>query len=263
MFKMNFFRFTLLFVIVVSFAASAIADTVRLKDGSIIKGKIVGFTGGKFTIEVGEGSRKRELLFDAVEVASIEFETIERPRPSAGSAIASNLPISGKRNEVVINDPTNQNSTVPKQDSIPDRTASTETPQVPISTRSATTKAIELSIKVLADNTFNGWTNSGWVVKKGQRIRISGSGEISLGNGKSSNAGGLWDLDDETKLLKAVPTGALIAVIGDNNNDFIYIGNEREFVAARDGALFLGVNEGNLNDNTGTFTVKIEIFPET
>jgi len=51
----------------------------------------------------------------------------------------------------------------------------------------------------------------------------------------------------------------LIAVIGDDNNDFIYVGSEREFTATRDGALFLGVNEGNLNDNSGTFDVKIEI----
>ena len=62
--------------------------------------------------------------------------------------------------------------------------------------------------------------------------------------------------------MPAVPTGALIAVIGDDNNDFIYIGAEREFTAQRDGALFLGVNEGDLSDNSGSFTVKIEIRPD-
>jgi hypothetical protein len=99
-------------------------------------------------------------------------------------------------------------------------------------------------------------------VKKGQRIRITGSGEISLGKGNKTSAGGSYDLEDEAKLLKAVPTGALIAVIGDDNNDFIYIGTSREFVAERDGALFLGVNEGNLNDNSGAFEVKVEIEPQ-
>ena len=57
-------------------------------------------------------------------------------------------------------------------------------------------------------------------------------------------------------------TGGLIAVIGDNNNDFIFIGDSREFVATHDGALFLGVNEGNSEDNSGAFDVKIEIEPE-
>jgi hypothetical protein len=118
-----------------------------------------------------------------------------------------------------------------------------------------------LNIKVLADNTANGWTNSGWVVKKGQRIRVSGEGEVNLGNGRKTTAAGLPDVADDQKLLKAVATGALIAVVGDDNNDFIYIGSEREFTAARDGTLFLGVNEGNLGDNSGSFAVKIQILP--
>jgi hypothetical protein len=53
-------------------------------------------------------------------------------------------------------------------------------------------------------------------------------------------------------------TGALIAVIGDDNDDFILVGSRREFTALRDGVLFLGVNEGNLNDNTGAYDVVIE-----
>jgi hypothetical protein len=123
-------------------------------------------------------------------------------------------------------------------------------------------KPVALSVKVMADNTANGWTNSGWVVKKGQKIRISGSGEVSIGGGKMTGPGGLYDLEDNAKLLKSVPTGALIAVIGDDNNEFIYIGTEREFVATRDGSLFLGLNEGNLGDNKGSFEVKVEISPD-
>jgi hypothetical protein len=53
-------------------------------------------------------------------------------------------------------------------------------------------------------------------------------------------------------------TGSLIAVISDDNDDFILIGARREFTAQRDGVLFLGVNEGNLNDNTGAFDAVIE-----
>jgi hypothetical protein len=103
----------------------------------------------------------------------------------------------------------------------------------------------------------------GWVVKKGQRVRISGDGKVSLGRNQSTTASGLPSLDDPQKLLKNVPTGALIAVIGDDNNDFIYIGASREFTATRDGALFLGINEGNLDDNSGAFNVKVEILPDS
>ena len=49
-------------------------------------------------------------------------------------------------------------------------------PNTPPNNSKAIGKAIGFDIQVLADNTANGWTNSGWVVKKGQRIRIVGDG---------------------------------------------------------------------------------------
>jgi hypothetical protein len=48
-------------------------------------------------------------------------------------------------------------------------------------------------------------------------------------------------------------------VIGADNDDFIFIGRSSEFQAARDGLLFLSVNEGNLADNTGTYKAVIEV----
>jgi hypothetical protein len=65
-------------------------------------------------------------------------------------------------------------------------------------------------------------------------------------------------IPDNEKLMRSYPTGALIAVIGDDNDDFIFVGGRREFIAQRDGVLFLGVNEGNLSDNTGAYDVIIE-----
>ncbi|MDQ6786546.1 MAG: hypothetical protein M3033_06970, partial [Acidobacteriota bacterium] len=79
--------------------------------------------------------------------------------------------------------------------------------------------------------------------------------------GRYTTPDGITSLPDADKLMKNQPTGGLIAVIGDDNNDFIFIGTVREFIAARDGTLFLGVNEGNLNDNSGVFEAKIQIFP--
>ncbi|MDQ3821325.1 MAG: hypothetical protein M3362_27100, partial [Acidobacteriota bacterium] len=96
------------------------------------------------------------------------------------------------------------------------------------------------------------------VVRKGQRIRITASGRVNLGGGRVSTPAGVPAITDNDKLMRSYPTGALIAVIGDDNDDFIFIGQRREFIAQRDGVLFLGVNEGNLNDNTGTYDVVIE-----
>ena len=109
-----------------------------------------------------------------------------------------------------------------------------------------------------ADNTTNGWTNSGLVVRRGQRLRITASGRVMLAQGRFSTPAGIPTLSDADKLMRNEPTGAVIGVIGDNNDDFFFIGNRREFVAQRDGVLFLCVNEGNLNDNTGAYDVVIE-----
>lgn len=257
-------RFLTTAVMLLVLVASAFADTLRLKDGSIIKGRIVAFGGGKFTVVVGEGGRQRQLTFDASEVESIQFDSNE-----VKSQVASSRPTQPAVNPRIV-----ETSTLPKTsprvittDSTPSSTAKSAPvrdvpqPKVMESANTAGSKPVEVSVKVLADSTSNGWTNSGWVVKKGQKIRIIGDGQISIGGGKSTGPSGLYDVEDDNKLLKSVPTGALIAVIGDDNNEFIYIGSERTFTAARDGALFLGVNEGNLDDNSGSFEVRVEIEP--
>ena len=252
-------------LLVAVLSITAFADTIRLKDGSRIKGKIVAFGARKFTINVGDGTRKRQMSFDVDEIDSIIFEStppVTNPSPSVvtsnypAKTPAKQQPAAQTKKQPVRQEPTVSEITDEPQ---PSKQSTADNSDRKSAGNRAT---VELSIKVLADNTANGWTNTGWVVKKGQRIRILGTGEVSLGRGKTTGPSGLYDVDDKDKLLKSVPTGALIAVIGDDNNEFIYIGSEREFTASRDGALFLGLNEGNLNDNTGSFTVKIEISPD-
>jgi hypothetical protein len=268
-------RILLTLGLLLALAGGAMADTLRLKDGSIIKGRIVGFGNGRFTVLVGEGTRQRELTFTVDEIESIQFD-------SARPAAVADRQVGNAQNEpryvetsappkpaprVVTTDNTAASSKppLPRPSETKPVSPSTETvePRQPSEPASRVAgKPVELSVRVLADNTSNGWTNSGFVVRKGQRIRINGgSGTISLGKGRTTAPSGLYDLEDPGKLLKNVPTGALIAVIGDDNNEFIYIGSERTFTATRDGALFLGVNEANLDDNKGSFDVKIEIDP--
>jgi hypothetical protein len=253
--------------LVISLVAAALGDTLRLKDGSIIKGRIVTFTGGKFVVVIGEGTgRPRQLTFDAEEVASIQFDSATAGRASAplSNTQARNVPEDDytppKNPPKVVTTDTLKTSTAKNT---PAKEAPAKEPPAVVMepVRHTGGKPVEVKVKVKADNSTNGWTNSGWVVRKGQRIRIVGDGSISLGKGKTTGPSGLYEVEDTTKLLKSVPTGALIAVIGDDNNEFIYVGSERTFVAARDGALFLGVNEGNLNDNSGAFEVLIEIEP--
>lgn len=245
-FKSRLFRLAVTLCLVFSMSVLAFGDTIRLKDGSIIKGKITSFGGGKFTVAIGEGTRQRQMTFTAEEIESITFDSSATPAvvkpnvPTTGDKPSNSIITVGQNNNQVYTPPTTAPANNPKP-------------------AAAAGKAIEVDVKVLADNTANGWTNTGWVVKKGQRIRIIGDGRVSLGNGRYATADGISSLPDTDKLLKNVATGALIAVIGDDNNEFIYVGANNEFVAERDGALFLGVNEGNLDDNSGAFDVKVEI----
>jgi hypothetical protein len=116
-------------------------------------------------------------------------------------------------------------------------------------------------VRVTAGSAANGWTDSGLMVRKGQRLRISATGRVSLGEGRFSTPTGLPRVVDTEKLMRNEPTGTLIAVIGDDNDEFIAVGANREFYAPRDGRLFLGVNEGKLEDNTGSYDALIEVEP--
>lgn len=232
--------------LVFSVTILAFADTIRLKDGSIIKGKIVSFGAGKFTIQIGSGVRIRQMDFTADEVESISFDSNYAAANNTAAATVPTRTISAP-----INTPT-----APAVRPAP-TVSVTRTENI----SAAKPEPVKISVKVLADNTSNGWTNSGFVVQKGQKIRVFGDGRISLGSGRMSPPSGIPALTDASKLMANEATGALIAVVGDDNNDFIFVGDAREFTATRDGALFLGVNESNLNDNSGSYNVRVEIDP--
>ena len=236
-------------VLVLSLFVPIVADTIRLKDGSVIRGQVIDFKDQQFTILIGAGSkgRRSRTSIYVEDIESIEFD-------SATTAAAASL-----ANE-------NMNSGNPEPVSQPPRSnPQPDTTRTSPRTTSPSTSPTFFTIKVTAhaDNRNNGWNNSGLVVRKGQRLRVSASGRVSLGKDASGNQ--RWStpigdsrLSDKNKLMGTEATGGLIAVIGDDNDDFIFIGNRRDFVAQRDGVLFLGVNEGDLNDNTGTYDVVIE-----
>ncbi|HEY0050391.1 MAG TPA: hypothetical protein VGB68_13945 [Pyrinomonadaceae bacterium] len=310
--KSKFFRVTLALSLLLCLCAMALADTIRLKDGSVIKGKIISFRDGQFVVSIGDGARSRQMTFFADEVEAVEFDslplgatttnpikltspTTQNPRPQATPANNPTIPANTNTNNAGLNSNNNTNviivgksntnsqptnsggganndSNVNTAPSYTNSTPTNPTPTgnvnantIPVSTNTnpSTTrpKPIQLNVKVLADNTANGWTNSGFHVKKGQKFRVSGRGQISLGNGNFAKPEGIKSLADDKKLLPSEATGGLLAVIGDDNNDFIFIGASREFTATRDGMLFLGINENNLNDNSGSFEVTIEIEP--
>ena len=248
--KKFFFCSLLLFGLIIGASLPALADTIRLKDGSVIRGQIVGFKNEQFTIVVGSGARgrKNRITVYMEDVDSIEFDNV------AGST--------GPGDDTTTNTSTQPSYQPPPSNTKPPSTQPSYIPPTSTSTSTTNTAAaptfFPVNIRVRADNASNGWTNSGLVVRRGQRLRINASGRISLGNNRFATPDGLANIPDRDKLMRSQPTGGLIAVIGDDNDDFIFVGRSRDFVAQRDGVLFLGVNEGNLSDNSGLFEVVIE-----
>jgi hypothetical protein len=238
--------FSIAFILTMSFAV--MADTIRLKDGSIIRGQVVGFRDQQFIVLVGQGARGRrsEMRIYMEDVESVEFDNV-----TGGSTTGATSDDTSSSTQ-----PSRPNNTRPSNSGTGTLGGGGNTSNT--RPASSTPNFFQINTRVRGDATTNGWTNTGLVVRRGQRIRITATGNVNLGAGRVATPAGVRTLPDRDKLVKDEPTGALIAVIGDDNDDFILVGRSREFTAQRDGVLFLGVNEGNLNDNTGSFDAVIE-----
>ncbi|HEY6246441.1 MAG TPA: hypothetical protein VIX17_20980 [Pyrinomonadaceae bacterium] len=234
-------------ILLLSFVTPLLADTIKLKDGSVIRGQVIGFKDQQFTILIGGNAKGRrgQTTVYVEDVESIDFDSTSGPAISQTDDSTNNVSQPSR--------PTPQNNQ-PDSSGSPVRIGEAPAP----GSVSANPTFFTIKVSVRADNANNGWTNSGLVVRKGQRLRITASGRVSLGRGRFSTPVGLATISDNEKLMRNEPTGALIAVIGDDNDDFILIGPKRDFVAQRDGVLFLGVNEGDLSDNTGSYDIVIE-----
>jgi len=226
--------------------SAALADTVKLRDGSILKGKVVSYAQRKFTIEVYIGGAISQHVVPVEEVESVEFDhgdagAVSRAEPVGAGQLPAQAPP--------------PRAGVPR-DNAPE--IATPDPGPPPSDDNAGALPVvaekTVSVAAAAD-----WTSTEIRVQKGQRIVISASGEVDLGDNQRTGPEGI-SLADSRKLVAARPTGALIAVVGDDNDDFIFVGKATEFVSPHNGILFLSVNEGNLKDNTGAFVARVKVL---
>src|SRR5216117_2986004 len=86
MMKTYLVRSFIVLALVVGVTLPALADTIRLKDGSVIRGQIVSFKNEQFTIVVGSGTRgrKSQITVYMEDVDSIEFDSIGSTNNSSG-----------------------------------------------------------------------------------------------------------------------------------------------------------------------------------
>jgi hypothetical protein len=225
--------------------SSVLADTVKLRDGSILKGKVVSYTQRKFTIEVYIGGAISQHVVPVEEVESVEFDqseqgAISRAEPAGAGQTAASAPPRGG---------------IPR-DNAPEVATPEPGPPPGADNTGALPVIAEKTVSVAA---AADWTSTEIRIQRGQRIVITASGEVDLGDSQRTGPDGI-SLADSRKLVAARPTGALIAVVGDDNDDFVFVGSAIAFVAPHNGILFLSVNEGNLKDNTGAFVARVKVL---
>jgi len=108
-------------------------------------------------------------------------------------------------------------------------------------------------------NAASGWVDTGRTVRRGQQLSIQSTGEIHFGSGGDQVAdpnGKQGDPSQPTLPLPSAGVGALIGRIG-NGTPFL-IGAQGSATMPASGRLFLGVNDRELSDNSGAFSVVIK-----
>jgi sRNA-binding regulator protein Hfq len=297
----KFLSLSLISVVVI--ASTALGDTIHLKNGSVLKGKVASFADDQFIVMLDTGSGRylsRAMVYMG-DVARIEFDSAgasagdtsstatqpaepptrpinDTPRretktrvPDAGETPSrSTQPADPQPRET---GPPETQPTPPAREpepAQPEKPTVSSPPPVTAAATSETSDSERLPRKqLLAVKTMTvdvvakkDWTSSGLIVKRGDHLRVTASGTITLDpvSGRSCGPEGISDLPDPKKLMPDQPTGALIAVISSDNDDFIFLGRSGDFTATRDGLLFLSVNEGQLSDNVGTFKAVVEVL---
>lgn len=106
------------------------------------------------------------------------------------------------------------------------------------------------------------WTSAGVVVRRGDRVQFSSTGQVQLSGDpedKASPAGSLKGRFTPNGPAPTLLTGALIGRI-DNGPPFAIGDQSQPLPVPAAGQLFLGVNDDHVNDNQGAFTVTVQVI---
>jgi hypothetical protein len=129
-------------------------------------------------------------------------------------------------------------------------------------TPAAAAQAVRHEREIPADRE---WTDTEIDIRAGDTIRFSAEGTIHYTSSKTCGPDGARrDLKD---LFRALPVndvgrGAFIGLIGQAGVATpFFIGTTGEFKVEKRGRLFLGINDHNYENNSGSFKVQIEITP--
>jgi hypothetical protein len=199
--------------------SAALADTLYLKNGSVLKGIFVGFENNQFIFELTNGNR---LKFRPAEVDRLVMER--------DAATSTGAPVPGRPSP-------------PTRDPIPSGGTS--------GIRWETLPAFDVRLE-------DQWIRSSIQVTNGQRVRVEATGTVTLEGRTQTGPDGLNGRRDPDSPLPNENDGALIAAIGQDSPP-ILIGRSREFVADHDGLLYFTVNHWETGSARGQFRVTVSV----
>ncbi|MEO8434011.1 MAG: LecA/PA-IL family lectin [Pyrinomonadaceae bacterium] len=199
-------------------ASFVAADTVYLRSGTNLKGTVLGYINGRFAIRLTAG-------------ATLPVSTGNN-RNQTANTMSTRTVAAG---EVVFLRPRDIDRIEIDGRSLDEARYQTRTLDVTLGAN---------------------WIDSGVDVRRGERVRIDATGTIYAGRMRITPAG--LPRPDPNAPLPRAAEGVLIGVIGnDNDAPIIELGATREFVADRDGRLYLTVNRSSYTDARGAYNVRI------
>lgn len=197
---------------------SAIADTLVLRNGSRVSGRLIAVRDGVIEFEDERANRGRVVRIDQDDVRAIEFDRDDSGRDGFSRDGFGGAPRPGFGGG--------------------DRPRGMREREVNVSARAP-------------------WTNTGISVRSGQTVFFRASGRVRWGPGRQDGPQGENDSPrNPGRPIPSRPGGGLIGRIG--NDAPFFIGSAEEGIRVREsGELLLGINDDFLEDNSGAFRVTV------
>ena len=210
----------IVFVLLITLAAVSVAaaDTIYLRNGSTVRGNVLGYINGRFAIQL-------------TAPATLPVQSGNRASTESTSSMTRTV----RQGEVIFLRPREIDRIEIDGRSLDEARYQTRTVDVALSSN---------------------WVDSGVDVRRGERVRVDATGTIYAGRTRITPAG--LSTTDPYAPLPRLAEGALIGVIGnDYDSPIIELGAAREFTADRDGRLYLTANRSSYTDARGAFNVRI------
>ena len=195
------------------------ADTLVMRNGNRISGRLIGLRDGVFEFEEDRGLRRGRVI--RVEQADVRTVELDQDGPGAFDR--------GDRGDRDRDRAGDQGGGRPRG-------------------------LREREVMVQARQP---WTDTGIAVRNGQTIYFEASGKVRWGRDRQDGPDGENNSPrNPSRPIPARPAAALIGRVGDDAPFFI--GSDTEGIRVRgSGTLFLGVNDETLDDNSGSFRVSV------